>query len=117
MTSENGEMGMSATSGYFSRSTAGGSSPDARRRQRRSSDTKKPKSALVTLFDRVRRESFSAGGSPANANGDIWNSDSPHARDTRLLFKRRITTLYNTAVGLRSYVELNYSGFRKILKK
>ncbi|KAG8819435.1 low-affinity phosphate transporter [Serendipita sp. 400] len=34
-----------------------------------------------------------------------------------MLFKRRITNVYNTAVGLKSYAELNYSGFRKILKK
>jgi phosphate transporter len=118
--SEQGEMGMSATSQMFSRSTVGGSSPDDRRRPRRSSDVaKRPRSALVTLFDRVvpRRESLSHGGSPAVETVNIWDSKSAHAQDTRLLFKRRITTLYNTAVCLRSYVELNYSGFRKSLKK
>jgi hypothetical protein len=115
-TSEHGEMGMSSTS----RATVAGSSPDARRRPRRSSDiAKRPKSALVTLFDNLvpRRESLSQVGSPTLETENIWNSRSAHAHDTRLLFKRRITTLYNTAVGLRSYVELNYSGFRKILKK
>lgn len=118
--SEYGEMTMSATSNLISpRMTASGSSPDARKRSRRTSDSKTPKSTLTTLFDKVipRRESFSQTGSPAVANENVWNSSSTHARDTRLLFKRRITTLYNTAVGLRSYAELNYSGFRKILKK
>lgn len=47
----------------------------------------------------------------------IWNSRSNYAWDIQLLFKRRITNLYLTATSLRSYVELNYSGFRKILKK
>ncbi|KAJ7623924.1 SPX domain-containing protein [Mycena polygramma] len=48
---------------------------------------------------------------------DVWTSKSDYAYDTRLLFKRRITTLYIAVTSLRSYVEVNYSGFRKILKK
>ncbi|KAI0319073.1 SPX domain-containing protein [Amylostereum chailletii] len=47
----------------------------------------------------------------------IWNSKSNYAMDTQLLFKRRITNLYVQLSALKSYVELNYSGFRKILKK
>ncbi|KAI0050511.1 SPX-domain-containing protein [Auriscalpium vulgare] len=47
----------------------------------------------------------------------IWTSKSNYAMDTQLLFKRRITNLYVQVSSLRSYVELNYSGFRKILKK
>lgn len=47
----------------------------------------------------------------------IWTSKSSYAFDTRALFKRRITILYNSLTSLRAYVELNYSGFRKILKK
>lgn len=47
----------------------------------------------------------------------IWTSKSSYAFDIRALFKRRITTLYNQLTSLRAYVELNYSGFRKILKK
>ncbi|KAG8930937.1 low-affinity phosphate transporter [Tulasnella sp. 418] len=47
----------------------------------------------------------------------IWTSKSDYATDTRMIFKRRITTLYINATSLKSYVELNYSGFRKILKK
>ncbi|PFH46462.1 hypothetical protein AMATHDRAFT_69824 [Amanita thiersii Skay4041] len=47
----------------------------------------------------------------------IWNSNTDYAYDTRLLFKRRITKVYIALTNLRSYVELNYSGFRKIIKK
>ncbi|KAF9021958.1 Sodium/sulfate symporter [Hymenopellis radicata] len=47
----------------------------------------------------------------------IWTAKTNYAYDTRLLFKRRITTLYIAFTSLRSYVEINYSGFRKILKK
>ena len=47
----------------------------------------------------------------------IWTAKSNYAMDTQLLFKRRITNLYVQVSALKSYVELNYSGFRKILKK
>ena len=47
----------------------------------------------------------------------IWNSRSNYARDIRMVYKRRITTLFLHATSLRSYVELNWTGFRKILKK
>jgi len=47
----------------------------------------------------------------------IWNSRSNYARDIRMVYKRRITTLYLNAASLRSFVELNWTGFRKILKK
>lgn len=47
----------------------------------------------------------------------IWNSRSNHARDIRMVYKRRITTLYLHGISLRSFVELNWTGFRKILKK
>ncbi|KAH6901271.1 SPX domain-containing protein [Coprinopsis sp. MPI-PUGE-AT-0042] len=63
-------------------------------------------SRLVNSF----RDSFAGEHS-------IWTSGSDYAYDTRLLFKRRITTLYISFTNLKSYVEVNYSGFRKILKK
>lgn len=47
----------------------------------------------------------------------IWNSRSNHARDIRMVYKRRITTYYLHGISLRSFVELNWTGFRKILKK
>ncbi|KAJ8592872.1 Sodium/sulfate symporter [Rhizopogon salebrosus TDB-379] len=52
------------------------------------------------------------------SSGDtIWTAKSNYALDTRLLFKRRITNVYVSFCSLRSYVEVNFSGFRKILKK
>ncbi|KAF9456448.1 SPX domain-containing protein [Collybia nuda] len=47
----------------------------------------------------------------------IWHAKSDYATDVRLLFKRKITNLYISLSSLKSYVELNQSGFRKILKK
>ncbi|KIJ51071.1 hypothetical protein M422DRAFT_204101 [Sphaerobolus stellatus SS14] len=47
----------------------------------------------------------------------VWTAKTNYAYDTRALFKRRITTLFINLASLRSYVELNYTGFRKILKK
>ncbi|KAJ7107067.1 SPX domain-containing protein [Mycena epipterygia] len=53
----------------------------------------------------------------SSTHENVWTSKSDYAYDTRLLFKRRITTLYITVTSLKSYVEVNHSGFRKILKK
>ncbi|TFK93792.1 Sodium/sulfate symporter [Polyporus arcularius HHB13444] len=47
----------------------------------------------------------------------VWTARNKYAWDMQLLFKRKITNLYVLATSLRSYVELNYAGFRKILKK
>lgn len=47
----------------------------------------------------------------------VWTAKNNYAMDVQLLFKRRITNLYLSITSLKSYVELNYSGFRKILKK
>ncbi|PPQ65178.1 hypothetical protein CVT24_011055 [Panaeolus cyanescens] len=47
----------------------------------------------------------------------IWTAKSNYAYDTRLLFKRRITNLYISFTNLKAYVEINYAGFRKIIKK
>ena len=47
----------------------------------------------------------------------VWTAHTDYAYDTRLLFKRKITNLYISLSSLKSYVEVNQSGFRKILKK
>lgn len=47
----------------------------------------------------------------------VWTARNNYAMDIQLLFKRRITNLYLSLISLRSYVELNLTGFRKILKK
>ena len=54
---------------------------------------------------------------PSSQPQSIWTAKTNYAWDTRLLFKRRITNLYVSLSALKSYVDTNYSGFRKILKK
>lgn len=61
------------------------------------------------------RESFVS--STHDQDNTIWTARSDYAYDIRLLFKRRITNQYISFTNLRSYVEINYSGFRKIIKK
>jgi len=68
---------------------------------------------LTNTFNNLR-ESFS---SAQDQDHTIWTARSGYAYDIRLLFKRRITNLYISFTNLRSYVEVNYSGFRKIIKK
>ncbi|KAI0346236.1 Sodium/sulfate symporter [Trametopsis cervina] len=53
----------------------------------------------------------------SNAPDTVWTAKNNYAMDVQLLFKRRITNLYLSLTSLRSYVELNLTGFRKILKK
>ena len=55
--------------------------------------------------------------SPSAHELTIWTSRSDYAYDIRLLYKRRITNVYISFTNLNSYVEINYSGFRKIIKK
>lgn len=72
------------------------------------------------IANRLRSSIASLGSpnTPISGNGEtIWTSKKNFATDTQLLFKRRITNLYVQVSALRSYVELNYSGFRKVLKK
>ncbi|KAK2467241.1 hypothetical protein APHAL10511_000790 [Amanita phalloides] len=84
---------------------------------------RKSRSTSVGAFVRSLRDSFSAAGpsSPTDPSYDpttsIWSSTSNYAYDTRLLLKRRLTKLYISLTNLRSYAELNYTGFRKIIKK
>jgi phosphate transporter len=73
-----------------------------------------------TLPGRLMDSITSSGFLSVSDHGDdhhAWGSESDYAQDTRLLFKRKITTVYVLVSSLKSYVELNYSGFRKILKK
>lgn len=72
------------------------------------------------IANRLRSSIASLGSphTPVSGGGEtIWTSKKNFATDTQLLFKRRITNLYVQVSALRSYVELNYSGFRKVLKK
>jgi phosphate transporter len=76
---------------------------------------KSPKVSARTLANTWN--SLTHSGSSAQVPETVWTSDTDYAWDVRLLFKRRITNLYVSTSSLKSFVELNYSGFRKILKK
>lgn len=53
----------------------------------------------------------------SNVPDTVWTAKNNYAMDIQLLFKRRITNIYLSLTSLRAYVELNLTGFRKILKK
>lgn len=72
-----------------------------------------PMGRARSLVSRLR----SMKDSVTSSGDTIWTAKNNYALDTRLLFKRRITNVYVSFCSLRSYVEVNYSGFRKILKK
>ncbi|KZT40472.1 SPX-domain-containing protein [Sistotremastrum suecicum HHB10207 ss-3] len=77
----------------------------------------KRRASLGHILSLVVPSSSTASNSVQGAPGTVWTSNSDYATDVRLLFKRRITQLYIHLTSLKSYVELNHSGFRKILKK
>ena len=78
--------------------------------------------AFASTFQSLR-DSFAPGSSSSTTAlldtdlDSIWTSQSNYAYDARLLLKRRLTRLYISLTNLRSYAELNYTGFRKIIKK
>lgn len=72
------------------------------------------KRALSKITNRLP---FMGGTATSALPETIWTAKTNFAYDTRLLYKRRITTMYTSFTSLRSYVEINYAGFRKILKK
>jgi phosphate transporter len=65
----------------------------------------------------ILRDIHSSWTSSPHDDTLIWTARGDYAYDTRLLFKRRITLLYISFTNLRSYIDINYSGFRKIIKK
>jgi phosphate transporter len=82
--------------------------------------SRSPTVAVLGLANKLRSSIASLGsphGPVSGGSETIWTSKKNFATDTQLLFKRRITNLYVQVSALRSYVELNYSGFRKVLKK
>jgi phosphate transporter len=82
--------------------------------------SRSPTAGVRGLANKLR-SSIASFGSPhgpiPGGSETIWTSKKNFATDTQLLFKRRITNLYVQVSALRSYTELNYSGFRKVLKK
>ena len=98
------------------------SEPEDRRARTRSGGSlgrsRSPTSRVRGLANKLRSSIASLGSPHTPVAGEtIWTSKKNFATDTQLLFKRRITNLYVQVSALRSYVELNYSGFRKVLKK
>ncbi|KAG9014908.1 low-affinity phosphate transporter [Tulasnella sp. 427] len=89
--------------------------PSLNRRRANSSSgwESSPRAAPKTPLEQV----FRFMGVTSDEPETIWTARTDYALDTRMLFKRRITTLYISATSLRSYVELNQTGFRKVLKK
>ncbi|KAJ7830406.1 SPX domain-containing protein [Mycena olivaceomarginata] len=67
-----------------------------------------PRGTLGKLANRLPLPNFmqSSVTSSTSVPENVWTSKSDYAYDTRLLFKRRITTLYITVTSLKSYVEL-----------
>ena len=80
---------------------------------RGSSTSRSPIRAARAVATRLFRKDSVASDYPET----VWTARNSYAMDIQLLFKRRITNLYLSLTSLRSYVELNYTGFRKILKK
>ncbi|KAG6888170.1 hypothetical protein C0992_009446 [Termitomyces sp. T32_za158] len=74
-------------------------------------------SRLASKIGDTLRDSIITNAASVPEIQTIWSSKSDYAYDIRLLFKRKITTSYVAVANLKSYVEVNYSGFRKILKK
>lgn len=69
--------------------------------------------AITARFSNIR----DSWNSAALDDATVWTARNDYAYDTRVLFKRRITTSYIAFTNLRSYIDINYSGFRKIIKK
>ncbi|KAF7327088.1 SPX domain-containing protein [Mycena kentingensis (nom. inval.)] len=76
-----------------------------------------PRTTLGRIANKLTPDFMRSSLTSATGLENVWTSKSDYAYDTRLLFKRRITTLFISVSSLRSYVEVNHSGFRKILKK
>lgn len=85
-----------------------------------SQDSMRPRPTLTKIITQPRTalaNIFNPPGSMGAIPETIWTSKSTTAYDVRMLFKRRISNIYIIATNLKTYVELNHSGFRKILKK
>ncbi|KAG9127238.1 low-affinity phosphate transporter [Ceratobasidium sp. 392] len=94
-------------------SGTGPRSPSQRRARGASMSMISQKTPLNTIMRLVKPNPSAS----TVVGGSIWQLRTPAATDIQMLFKRRITTLYISLTSLKSYIELNYTGFRKILKK
>lgn len=83
---------------------------------RGASTSRSPIGTARTLASKIFAKD-SVGSTASPFLDTVWTARNNYAMDIQLLFKRRITNLYLSIMSLKSYVELNHSGFRKILKK
>ncbi|GAA6022391.1 hypothetical protein JCM10207_004751 [Rhodosporidiobolus poonsookiae] len=49
--------------------------------------------------------------------GGVWDGLSDWAIDTRIMYKRRLAGLFTSLSELKQFVDLNYTGLSKVLKK
>ncbi|SCV74838.1 BQ2448_7867 [Microbotryum intermedium] len=68
---------------------------------------------------RRRDTSRFTAGSTVNEDDDdgVFGGTSDWAIDTRIMYKRRIAALFTSLSELKQYVDLNYTGLSKVLKK
>ncbi|KDE06348.1 hypothetical protein MVLG_03258 [Microbotryum lychnidis-dioicae p1A1 Lamole] len=76
-------------------------------------------SKLFGTPSRKRDTSRFIAGSTANEDDDdgVFGGASDWAIDTRIMYKRRIAALFTSLSELKQYVDLNYTGLSKVLKK
>ena len=109
------EAGSEQAASPISPVTTSGQPPEESSRSKGSTRSRRPTiSKIITHPRAALAEIFT----PSEAKPEtIWSSKSATGYDVHMLFKRRISNIYGNATNLKSYVELNHSGFRKILKK
>lgn len=69
-----------------------------------------------SLANRMMTGSFLTDGEDSS-NPQAWDGLSDWAIDTRIMFKRRLASLFTSLSELKQFVDLNYTGFRKVIKK
>lgn len=91
------------------------------RNRRRSSNDEPPRRKSISvirrpslgLLKRFRSNSFNEN----DFDESIWNSKSNFAIDQRIMIKKRLTELFVQFSELKQYIDINQTGFKKILKK
>ncbi|GAA6036484.1 hypothetical protein JCM8097_003529 [Rhodosporidiobolus ruineniae] len=90
---------------------------------RRSSASASSPAASRTLRPQVSRRGLSRlSGTMSGHEADdgavgAWDGLSDWAIDTRIMYKRRLAALFTSLSELKQYVDLNYTGLSKVLKK
>ncbi|GAA5988953.1 hypothetical protein JCM10908_006244 [Rhodotorula pacifica] len=90
-------------------------SPSSPTKARRPSNPKGARRALSQLMGGAFLTEEDSGATGAQGAG--WDGLSDWAIDTRIMFKRRLAALFTSLSELKQYVDLNYTGLSKVLKK